>query len=349
MANNWSPIVIGASAGGVEALLDLVSALPGDLDAPVFVCLHISAGARGALPQILTRLNRLPASYPANGQRIQPGKIYISPPDHHMMIRGEFIELTRGPKENGARPAIDPLFRSAAIHYSSRVIGVILSGALDDGSYGLQSIQASGGKVLVQDPTTALFSDMPEAALRLVTADYIGSPNDLGTILSELVQTAIRESNGHTRRTDVIETKIAELRGNPESTKEIGIPSQFGCPHCAGVLFEVKEDADPRYRCRVGHSFTAKTLLDAQSTLIENALWSAVRALQERADLLKRIARRMPGSASALRFSESAQEALGQAQAILELLSTEAAAQPQSKELEPELHLGHNEKKKEAG
>jgi two-component system chemotaxis response regulator CheB len=319
--NNWKVVVIGASAGGVEALMNVVSALPRDLDAPVFVCLHISAGARSALPQILSRLNSLPAAYPADGQRIQPGRIYVAPPDHHMLLRDGKIELSKGPKENAARPAIDPLFRTAAVSYGERAVGVLLSGTLDDGSYGLKSIHRAGGKVIVQDPEDAMFPDMPNAAIRLLTPDFTAASADIGAIITELVLSPNGKHIGAVSKADVEESNIAELRGTPTSTIELGQPSMFGCPLCSGVLWELKHDGDPRYRCRVGHSYTADALLESQVSVIEGALWSAVRALQERADLLTRISRRMAGTSSQGRFEHSAQEASAQAQSIIDLLS----------------------------
>jgi two-component system, chemotaxis family, protein-glutamate methylesterase/glutaminase len=340
MPNTLKPIVVGASAGGVEALISLISALPRDLEAPVFVCLHVSASARSALPNILTRLNSMPAAYPIHGQRIQPGRIYIAPPDHHMLLHDGRIELTRGPKENGTRPAIDPLFRSAAVHYGDKVIGVLLSGSLDDGAHGLHAIKLAGGKALIQDPNNALFPDMPSAAIKLTSADFIGTAAEIGAVLAELTTSASTSGNGNgkARKSDAIETNIAELRSHPDSTKELGESSGFSCPHCAGALWEIKSDGLPRYRCRVGHSYTAKTLLDEQSDIVESALWGAVRALQERADLFKRVARRMAGTASAQKFESNAKESLEQAEAIMNLIAAEIAVAPPVKDIEPELH-----------
>jgi two-component system, chemotaxis family, protein-glutamate methylesterase/glutaminase len=340
MPSKIKPVVIGASAGGVEALISLVSSLPCDLEAAVFVCLHMSASAGSALPHILSRLNTLPAGYPMDGQRIQPGRIYVAPPDHHMVINDGRVELTRGPKENGTRPAIDPLFRSAAVHYAERAIGVILSGTLDDGAHGLHAIKLAGGKVLVQDPNNALFPDMPAAAIKLTGADFVGSAAELGACISELITTtwAPENGNGKARRSDAIETRVAELRATPESTKELGDSSPFSCPHCSGVLWEINSDGMPRYRCRVGHSYTANTLMDQHSQVVEFALWSAVRALQERADLLNRVARRMSGTSSAAKFQANAKESLDQAQAIMDLIGREVAVPPPVKELESKLH-----------
>lgn len=321
MPSDWKVVVVGASAGGVEALMNLVSSLPGDLDAPVFVCLHVNASTRSALPQILTRLNRLPATYPLPGQKVQPGKIYVAPPDQHMLLRNGIIELSRGPRENNSRPAIDPLFRSAAVNYGERVIGVLLSGMLDDGSYGLRAIKRAGGSVLIQDPADALFPDMPSAARRLTAPDFTGTAADIGEKITELVLSPNGSIRQTTNKADVIESNIAELRGRPESTKELGNPSAFACPACFGVLWELKDEGEPRYRCRVGHSYTANTLIDSQGAVIESALWSAVRALQERADLLNRIASRIPGTTSARRFIDDSRESLEQAQAIIALIS----------------------------
>jgi two-component system chemotaxis response regulator CheB len=256
-----------------------------------------------------------------------------------MLLHDGRVELTRGPKENGTRPAIDPLFRSAAVHYRDRVIGVLLSGTLDDGAHGLHAIKLAGGKVLVQDPNNALFPDMPTAAIKLTSTDFIGSAAELGALIAELTtSTGATPIGGRIRKSDAIEIKAAELTADPDSTKEVGNSSPFSCPHCSGVLWEITNDGIPRYRCRVGHSYTAKTLLDEQSGVVEIALWSAVRALQERADLFKRVGRRMSGTASAARFERNAKESLDQAQAIINLIASEIAVPPQAKELESQLH-----------
>jgi two-component system, chemotaxis family, protein-glutamate methylesterase/glutaminase len=284
-------IVVGASAGGVEALLRLVADLPGDLDATVAVALHTPEHSPSALPSILSRHGALPAAHAGDGEPLLHGRIYVAPPGRHLLVKRRTVRVVNGPHENGHRPAVDPLFRTAARAHGPRVIGVILSGSLDDGTAGLASIKAMGGASLVQDPRDAMFDGMPSSAIENVPVDLVG-PVD--AIARELV-----------RRIDLLSTNQVEDSVPEESEDELDIvemdrgvsdpdtwdaaPSQFTCPECHGSLWELKDGALVRFRCRTGHAFGPETLASEQSHYVEEALFTALRALEENASLLRRL------------------------------------------------------------
>jgi two-component system chemotaxis response regulator CheB len=304
-------IVIGASAGGVEALLTFVSALPADLPASIFIVLHQPPNGVSVLPTLLSRAGPLPAVHASDGEIIRPSRIYIAPPDLHMLLEDRRIRLARGPRENRHRPSVDPLFRSAARAYRDRVVGVILTGALDDGSAGLLAVKRNGGVAVVQDPEDALFAGMPQSALDATAVDYC---LPLAEIAPTLVQIVAGSNDGEespvddTREDLEFETRIAQLdQGAIEDEGRPGKPSQFGCPECGGVLWEIENDQIVRFRCRVGHAYNAESLLASQSEGLDAALWSALRALEEKASLTRRLADRariQSQHAAARRFSE---------------------------------------------
>ena len=284
-------IVVGASAGGVEALMELARGLSADLPAAVFVVLHLPPHTSSALPHILTRVGQLPALHPQNGEPIHPGKIYVAPSDHHMLIRDGHIELTRGPRENGHRPAIDPLFRSAGRTYAERVIGVVLTGALDDGAAGLAAIKARGGIAVVQNPETALYPSMPRSAIENVATDHITDLADLPALLNKLAAEPIPAAAPPVSDTMEIEVEMAEMNmAAYQNGERPGTPAGFGCPDCGGALFEIREGELLRFRCRVGHAWSSESLLAEQADALEDALWVALRALEERAALSERMA-----------------------------------------------------------
>jgi two-component system chemotaxis response regulator CheB len=286
-------VVVGASAGGVEALSAFAKSLPPDLDAAVLVVLHLSATARSVLPQILSRAQTLGATYPKDGQKIQTGRIYVAPPDQHLMVNGERMTLNRGPRVNGCRPAVDPLFRSAAVHFRDRAIGVILSGSLDDGSEGLRAIREAGGIAIVQSIEDSAFTGMPSSAIQAANPDYILAAHEMGPLIGKLLATKTEPSAAPTEA--VIELSIEEMQGGPDATKELGPVSEFACPECGGSLWEITDQKNFRFRCRVGHAYSAKHLLDEQTVCFDRALWTALRALRERTDLSKRLAKRFRG------------------------------------------------------
>jgi two-component system chemotaxis response regulator CheB len=285
-------IVVGASAGGVEALQMLVAGLPADLPAAVFVVLHMSAGAPSLLPRILDRAGPLSAAAAVDNAPIMPGHIYVSVPDHHLLIERGRVCLVRGPKENRARPAVDPLFRSAARDYGPRVIGVVLTGALDDGTSGLQAIKARGGLAVVQDPAEALYSGMPHSAKENVAVDYCMPLAEIPALLARLAAEPAPDESVYPVPPNLdLEVRIAELDMEPLNNGEVpGTPSVFACPECHGTLWEIQDGKLLRFRCRVGHAYSAESMLAEHDDALETALWSALRALEESIALAKRMA-----------------------------------------------------------
>lgn len=318
-------VVIGASAGGIEALLEMIHVLPAKLRGSVFVAVHFPEGSTSVLPQILNRAGSLPASHPAEGERIEQGRIYVAPPDHHLLMNDGAIRLSRGPRENGHRPAIDPMFRSAAVSFGPRVIGVVLSGNLDDGTSGLAAVKRHGGLALVQDPRDAMFGSMPRSAIDHVRVDRVASAADLGRMIVECVNTPIPDEATVPASEDTREVAYAETNMNlVESPNEHpGDVSGFSCPDCGGVLWRIEEGDFVRFRCRVGHGWTADALIEEQADQIDDALWAALRSLEERASLLRNMAERYqragtPGLAS--RFEMQMQEMAARARLVRDLL-----------------------------
>ena len=284
-------IVIGTSAGGLEALRVLVAGLPEDLAASVFVVLHTSADSPGLLAAILERAGRLPATNAIDGDRIRPGCIYVAPPDHHMIIEPGVVRVTRGPKENRFRPAIDPLFRSAAQVYGPRVVGVILTGYLDDGTAGLWMVKQLGGTAVVQDPDDALVNSMPLSALRHVEVDYCIPLAEIAPLLvrlsSEVVEEGVYEVPEETR----IEVSIAKAEQALEAgVMRLGEPSNYACPECHGVLLQLKEENRIRFRCHTGHAYSLESLVAEIDVAIEESLWSAIRSVEEKVLLMQHLA-----------------------------------------------------------
>lgn len=317
-------IVIGCSAGGVEALGKLAGELPGELPAAVFVVHHFPSHAVSVLPSILTRAGSLPAAHAVDGEAIRPGRIYVAPPNYHLLLRRGHVRLMHGPRENGHRPAVDPLFRSAALAYGSRVIGVILSGTLDDGTEGLLAIKRRSGLAVVQDPDEALYSGMPASAIENVTVDHVVRLAEMGALLDQLArQPAPEEAAAVSREMEdeeaLTEVDLAAMGGEGHP----GTPSAFACPECGGTLWELSEPDLLRFRCRVGHAFTADTLLVEQSEALEAALWSALRALEERRSLALRMTQRAERRGHALaaeRFAQQVSDTEQQAAVIRSVL-----------------------------
>ena len=268
-------VVIGASAGGVEALKTLAAKLPNDLPAAIFVVLHVG-NYPSTLPEILSSVSRLPAVHPTHGQHIESGMIYIAPSDHHMLLsQPGRIDLVHGPKENRTRPAINPLFRSAAATYGNRVTGVILTGMLDDGVAGLAEIKARGGMAVVQDPKTAVYPSMPASAIQSVPVDYILPVEEIPGILSRL------SNNSSAPQT---ETTMEERN------------SDLTCPECRGPLREFRIANVQEYRCRVGHAYSMLALERDQHDTVERKLWEAVIALEEAAEIADQLSLRFEGN-----------------------------------------------------
>jgi two-component system chemotaxis response regulator CheB len=286
-------IVVGASAGGVEALGQMFGTLPADLAASLFVVHHFPPFGRSMLPSILSRRGPLRAEHARDGEPIRPGQIYVAPPNYHMLVRRGRLRLARGPRENGHRPAIDPLFRTAALSYGLRVVGVVLSGTLDDGTTGLQVIKQRGGVAIVQDPEDALYAGMPRSALEKVAVDHVAPASRLGALLARLAQEEVRDGGEPVSDDIECEAELAELELEVlQSDNHPGSPSTIACPECGGTLWELSEGDIMRFRCRVGHVFMADALLSAQTEALEAALWTALRALEERAALSRRLTER---------------------------------------------------------
>ncbi len=287
---NRDIIVIGASAGGVDALRELVRGLPPDLPAAVFVVLHIGR-AKSVLATILGREGPLPVAPARSGERIERGRIYVAVPDRHLLLHDDHILLRRGPHENMSRPAIDPLFRSAACSFGGRVIGVVLSGALNDGTAGLRAIKRCGGLAVVQDPADAAISDMPLSALRYVEVDHRLPARAMGQALARLA--ALPAGPTPEIPVDIcLEAAITaqELMDMTAREQQMGRPAPFSCPECGGGLWELADGNMLRYRCHVGHAYTAEAMLAAETDEIEQLLSRLLRSHRDRAEVVRRMA-----------------------------------------------------------
>ena len=285
-------ICVGASSGGIEALRTLVAGLPADFGAPVIVVLHTAAESPGILGSILDRAGALEAANAVDGERLRPGRIYVAPPDYHILVEPGTIRLTRGPKENRFRPAIDPLFRTAASVYGPMAVGVILSGNLDDGTAGLRAVKQLGGVTIVQDPEDALFSSMPRSAMEHVRVDYCLPVTEIAGVLRRLA--GVRDVGAEVIEAPEemeIENKIAgEDDAIEAGVKKLGDPSSYACPECHGVLLQLKDENPLRFRCHTGHAYSVHSLLAEVTEKMEESLWSAIRSFEEGAMLLRQMA-----------------------------------------------------------
>ena len=289
-------IVIGASAGGFEGLKTLVAGLPENFPASIFVVWHMSPDVQGVLPQVLNRFKTVPAAHAADGEAIEPNRIYVAPPDHHLLVEKEIVRVTRGPKENRFRPAVDPLFRSAAYAYNNRVIGVILSGALDDGTAGLWTIKHRGGLAVIQDPKDAEVPSMPENALREVAVDYTVSMAEMADLLVRLSSEKVEENaeiemaeNGENEKTEIEIRIAAETSAFESGVMKLGVLTPFTCPECHGVMSRLRDGNIQRYRCHTGHAFSADALLAGVTENIEDSLYNVIRGIEESIMLLNHL------------------------------------------------------------
>ncbi len=326
-------VVIGASAGGMDALSRLVTQLSEDFPAPLFIVNHMSANTTGeALLRILNKKGPLLCTQPDDGETFRPGHIYLAAPDHHLMIDEETIQITKGARENRSRPSIDPLFRSAAVAHGNRVIGLILTGYLDDGSAGLDAIHRCGGTCVVQDPDDAAYPDMPKNALKATHIDHCLPLAQLGELLTELVNREVGDQPAIPE--DIaIEARIARrVLSDLSSVHTLGHQAPYNCPDCGGVLWEIDHEKSDslRYRCHTGHAFTAGVLRVAQTAKIEETLWFALRMFEERKNLLGRMTDRMPDS-QANSMAERAAESevhIDRIRAMLKASSEVVSGQP---------------------
>jgi two-component system, chemotaxis family, protein-glutamate methylesterase/glutaminase len=282
-------IVIGASAGGVHALLQITETLPGAFPAPICIVQHIGSNP-SLLPELLRFRGNNHAVHPEDGQPLAAGTLYLAPPDRHLLLEGDKVRLTHGPRENHARPAIDPLFRSAALAFGTRVIGVVLTGQMDDGSAGLKAIKECGGVAIVQDPASAAEPEMPRSALASVDVDHCVPLEEIGPLLTRLVGNPAPKAPPEPSAALVHEVAINRGNATVEMLEGIATPSPLTCPECGGGLWEMKETKPLRYRCHTGHAYGALTLGHSQKESTEQSLWATVRGLREREMLLRRMA-----------------------------------------------------------
>jgi two-component system chemotaxis response regulator CheB len=297
-------IVIGASAGGVEALQNLVAGLPRGLSASVFVVMHVGPRSRSLLPELLSAAGPLPAVHPADGAAIEHARIYIAPPDRHLVIQPGHVHLSFGPKEQHHRPSINVSFRSAAEAYGSRVTGVVLTGQLDDGTAGLWDIKRRGGVAVVQHPEEAAFPSMPLSALREIEADYTVRLSEMPPLLTRLASDGLAATAG----SSVMEKHEVDLK-----------LTDVTCPECRGTIWEVPRGNGREYRCRVGHSYSPRTMLVEHFAAQERILWSAIVALEEGAVLAKRLEDQMEPDTRERLLAEANQRR-SQARALRRLL-----------------------------
>ena len=288
--SNRDIIVIGGSSGATIPLKKILGRLPADLPAAVFIVLHVPARGIGILSTVASAVTRLPVRQAENGMTIENGTVYLAAPDRHLLIAPDHIILGCGPRENMTRPAIDPLFRSAALHYGPRVIGVLLSGLLSDGAAGLSAIKRCGGLALVQDPADALADEMPLRGLEATTADLCIPGSRIGDVLADLA----REAPGPSQPIPPeirLEVEIATGEGlGSDVLRRVAEAVPLTCPNCGGVLSELKGKYPLRFRCQVGHAFTADTLAREQEWRVDEALRVALRIIEERAELVERMA-----------------------------------------------------------
>lgn len=317
-------VVLGASAGGVEALRQLVRVLPADFPAAILVVMHLAPGATSALPHILARAGVLPAVAAAHGRPLSPGVIHVAPPDRHLLIDDGVQFLSQGPTESGHRPAVNATFRSAAVAAGPAAIGVVLSGALDDGALGLCSIVERGGVAMVQDPEEALYPGMPESALARTSTEHVYPVELLGKVLDKLVRTPVSTAGVPPPSPALLlEDRIARdgVRLDAVVQDDVTPPSGHSCPDCGGTLAEVG-GRDSHYRCRIGHGWSAEALLRAHDLEFERALWTALRSLDEKAALARRMQENaFRGAApSGSRYANTARECVAAAETLRRFL-----------------------------
>ncbi|RWE30023.1 MAG: chemotaxis protein CheB [Mesorhizobium sp.] len=319
-------VVIGASAGGLEPLKQIVSDLPADMSAAVFVVLHV--GETSYLAGILDRAGRLKASVAKNGASFETGHIYVAPPGFHLLLHDDHMMLRRGPRENLARPAIDPLFRSAALSYGASVIGVLLSGSLSDGTAGLRAIKAVGGLAVLQNPKDTLVPAMVQNALHYVDVDHCLPAAELGGLLGRLATEPAGETHPAPPGVRLEAAVAAQEHSTMKDEDRLGELSVFICPECHGPLWEIEDGDMVRYRCHTGHAFTPDAMMEAQAVEADEILWSLLRSHQQRAEFTRRMAERertRNRSALATQLGKRAREYEADARVIERILESRRA------------------------
>ena len=267
----------------------VVGGLPADLPASLFVVLHSCPELPSRLPELLSRAGTLPVGHAIDGERFRRGHIYVAPPDHHLLLRDGTMLLTLGPRENGFRPAVDPLFRTAAHEHGRRVVGIVLSGALDDGTRGLAEIKRAGGVAIAQRVDEATIPGMPMSAIRNVEVDHVVPASAIAPLIVQLATEPVRRGavNARTRGRHY----VAEHRSRELSSSHLGSPSPFTCPECGGALWERRDGKLTNFHCHVGHSCTAEGLASGLNDRVERAMWTALRTLEESTVLQQRFAK----------------------------------------------------------
>jgi two-component system, chemotaxis family, protein-glutamate methylesterase/glutaminase len=289
-------VVIGGSAGALQPLIQIVRGLPHTLPAALFVVIHTSADTPGMLPQLIANGSTMPTGYARDGESIEHGRVYIAPGDHHLLIGNGAVKLSRGPRENGFRPAVDPLFRTAADRYGPRVVGIVLSGGLDDGTLGLGHVKRCGGAAIVQSLDEAYVASMPLNAMRSVEVDHVVSAIDMVGLIVRMAHESPEEkrmvmATDRNEKPDRVERGLHALKQRTFP----GPSSGFTCPDCGGTLWESSDGDLLRFTCHVGHSYSPETLLNAKAAVLEPALWTALRTLEENGAFLRRMAERARG------------------------------------------------------
>jgi len=312
---NRDIVVFGASAGGFEAMRRILAALPRGLPATFFLAQHLSPHLQSNLPDLLSKGSPYAAHYPVDGERTRRGLLYVAPPDNQMLVHEGQVRVNRGPRENGHRPSVDTLFRSASRAYASRVIGVVLTGYLDCGTAGLLSIKARGGLALVQDPNSAVAGEMPSSAIAHVDVDHVAQVDEIAPLLAQLIGTPAPP------QPEQVSRFVRQLEGD-----ELGAQATVVCPACRGMVTEASDGQFTQLRCHVGHAFAPQGALQQQNEEAERALWEAVRALEEGAALASRLVRGATGQLHT-RFAERERQLLRHADVIRRiLLGTETSA-----------------------
>ncbi|MBD1363048.1 chemotaxis protein CheB [Mucilaginibacter sp. ZT4R22] len=314
-------VVIGTSAGGMNASIEFLKQLSPDFPAPVLLVQHISGDASGeALLNSLNNSTPLTCVQAVHGEMIKKGYVYLAPPDHHLLVnKTGHLQVTKGARENRSRPAIDPLFRSAAVAFGNRAIGIILSGYLDDGTAGLIAIQRCGGTCIIQDPNDAEYPDMPKNALNQVDVDFCLPVKEMGSAIIGILSKPFKKQQEIPKDIQK-EAEIAErVVGDLDAVNALGEQVPFNCPGCGGVLWKMKEGPSLRFRCFTGHAYTAAALLSEQNNKIEETMWTALRMFEERRNLLTTLAKDQSGATarSSIERAELSQVHIDRIRAIL--------------------------------
>lgn len=320
-------IVVGGSAGGIDAAAGLLRQLPATLPAAVFVVCHLMPNVKSHLVDTLNVTGPLMAKLAEDGDDIRHGVVYVAAADRHLLVKEGCVRVTRGPRENRWRPAIDPLFRSAAVAYGNRVIGVVLSGMLDDGTAGLSAIKRCGGIAIVQDPDEATYPDMPRNALANVEIDQRLAIAEMAPVIERLIAEPIAP-DGDAPFDLAMEVRIAESGYSDERiTAQLGELSAQSCPECGGPLWEQEAAGTSQFRCRVGHAYTVQSLISAEEERLEASLWAAVRLFDQRANLLTTLAekdRQAQHTRMMKHHEDLAREAREHATLLRKVITTEA-------------------------